>query len=150
MAADVPVDAHSRPLLDDRRPGASGACWAARRLRSIVGASGGMRLHIPQRLEAVGRRRTDVPVDADSRPLLDDRRAGGFACMLGRSSLAIDRAATVGKEGLGGILRLAFETGDGCVGEGVAALAQVLRAVTIMNITKPMAQPPTTSVKGLY
>ena len=29
---DVPVQAHSRPLLDDRRPGGlPGACWADRR-----------------------------------------------------------------------------------------------------------------------
>ena len=32
---DVPVDAHTRPLLDERRPG-GGACGAGRRLRSIV------------------------------------------------------------------------------------------------------------------
>ena len=98
----------------------------------------------------MGREAAGAPVDAHRRPLLDGRRAGGYGCLHGQVLLAIDRAATVGKEGLGGMLRLAFETGDGCVGEGVAALAQVLRAVTIMNITKPMAQPPTTSVKGLY
>ncbi len=34
-----------------------------------------------------------MPVDAHSRPLLDDRRAVVFACLLGRASLTIDRTA---------------------------------------------------------
>ena len=37
-----------------------------------------MVLCCPHRLEAEGREATDVPVDAHSRPLLDERRAGGF------------------------------------------------------------------------
>ena len=37
-----------------------------------------------------------MPVDAQSRPLLDERRAGGFGCLPGRASLAIDRAASDG------------------------------------------------------
>ena len=43
-----------------------------------------------------GGRRTDVPVDAHRRPLLDDRRAGGLGCLLGRALLSIDRAASDG------------------------------------------------------
>ena len=35
-----------------------------------------------------------MPVDAHSRLLLDDRRSGGFGCLLGRTSLAIDRTAS--------------------------------------------------------
>ena len=76
-ACDVPVDAHSRPLLDDRRAGGPGACWAGRCLRSV-----GRRLTVrscsdpaPPRSRGAGG--NDVPVDARSRPLLDDRRLGG-------------------------------------------------------------------------
>ena len=37
-----------------------------------------------------------MPVDAHSRPLLDDHRPGGFGCLLDRSLIAIDRAASDG------------------------------------------------------
>ena len=37
-----------------------------------------------------------MPVPAHSRPLLDDRRPGGFTSLLGRLSLAIDRTASDG------------------------------------------------------
>ena len=46
------------------------------------------------RLEATGREHANVPVDAHSRPLQDDRRPGGPGCLQGRSSSAIDRAAS--------------------------------------------------------
>ena len=35
-----------------------------------------------------------MPVEPESRPLLDDRRTGGSEGLLGRSSLTIDRAAS--------------------------------------------------------
>ena len=58
----------------------------------------------PNRLASIPRARTaskpggewrdDVPVDAHSRPLLDDRRPGGLRRLLRRSSLTIDRTAS--------------------------------------------------------
>lgn len=43
-----------------------------------------------------GGERTDVPVPAHRRPLLDDRRLGSLGCLLGGASLAIDQAASDG------------------------------------------------------
>ena len=37
-----------------------------------------------------------MPVEPRSRPLLDERRAGGPGCLLGRALLAIDRTASGG------------------------------------------------------
>ena len=44
-----------------------------------------------------GGRSGTLPADAHRRPLLDDRRAGGYGCLLGQASVAIDRAAPDGR-----------------------------------------------------
>ena len=82
---DVPVDAHSRPLLDDRQAG--GSCSGRADRRSIDRpTSGGVLLHYAPRTASTPWGGVEVPVGAHSRLLLDGRRPGGFGYLPARRS----------------------------------------------------------------
>ncbi len=60
--------------------------------RSAFSGTLHLRHQLPARIASKpGGGRRDVPVDAHRRPLLDERRVGGFACLLGRC-VALDRS----------------------------------------------------------
>ena len=77
-SASAPV-----PAENSVRVATTGSAWTRFASRRVQ----------PPRLEAAGRKAADLPVHAHSRPLPDERRAGGLGCLLDRALLTIGAAS---------------------------------------------------------